>query len=51
MLNLSLTIEQVELILGILAKAPYETSAGIIEEIRNQAIPQLPPQEAPVEKR
>jgi hypothetical protein len=50
MLNLSLTIEQVELILGILAKAPYETSAGIIEEIRHQAIPQLPPKDVPAEQ-
>jgi hypothetical protein len=50
MLNLSLTIDQVELILAILAKAPYETSAGIIEEIRNQAIPQLPPKEVIVEE-
>jgi hypothetical protein len=48
MLNISLTIEQVELILSILAKAPYEISAGVIEEIRNQAIPQLPAQEAPL---
>jgi hypothetical protein len=42
MINLTLTIENVELILSVLAKAPYEISAEIINEIRSQAISQLP---------
>lgn len=42
MINLALSIEQVELILSVLAKTPYEVSAPIIDEIRKQAIPQLP---------
>lgn len=41
MINLSLTVEKVDLILSILVKAPYEVSAEIINEIRQQAIPQV----------
>ncbi len=41
MINLSLSIEQIDLILATLSKAPYEVSAELIQEIRNQAIPQL----------
>ena len=45
MINLSLSLEQVELILSVLAKAPYEVSAEIIDDVRKQAIPQLPEKE------
>ena len=41
MINLSLSVEQIDLILATLSKAPYEVSAELIQEIRNQAIPQL----------
>lgn len=45
MINLTLSLEQVNQILGILGKAPYEQSAGLIALIREQAIPQLPKEE------
>jgi hypothetical protein len=48
-INLTLSVEQIDLILSVLAKAPYEVSAEIINEIRNQAIPQLSKEESPSE--
>lgn len=49
MITLVLTLEQVNGILAILGKAPYEASAELINEIRNQGIPQLPKQEEKTE--
>lgn len=42
MITLTLDIAKVELILTVLSKAPYEVSADVIADIRNQAIPQIP---------
>lgn len=49
MITLNLTLDQVNGILTILGKAPYENSAELIHEIRNQAIPQLPKEEEKTE--
>lgn len=49
MITLNFTLEQVNAILTILGKAPYENSAELIHEIRSQAIPQLPKEEEKVE--
>lgn len=39
------TIEEVSLIMGSLARMPYETVYVMIENIKQQAGPQLPKQE------
>lgn len=49
MITLTLTLDQVNAILILLGKAPYEASAELINEIRNQGIPQLPKQEEKTE--
>jgi hypothetical protein len=45
-ITLNLTIDQVNLVIGALAKAPYEQVADVINEIRGQAIPQVQAAEA-----
>jgi len=44
-INLNLDLNEVNTVLAVLAKAPYEVSVGIIDKIKVQAIPQLPPQQ------
>lgn len=41
MVKLELTVDELNLIFAALAKAPYESVFAIIENIRNQAVPQL----------
>ncbi|NDB60320.1 hypothetical protein EB001_17975 [bacterium] len=40
-INLSFTLDEVNAILGNLGKLPYENVFPLIENIRNQALPQL----------
>ena len=42
MIDINLTINEVNAILLALAKQPYESVAPLIEKIRAQAIPQVP---------
>ena len=51
MIEVKLTINEVNAILLSLAKQPYETVAQLIEKIREQAIPQVPEEEARATKR
>lgn len=46
MLNFELTLDEANLILGALGKAPFETVAGLISKMREQAQPQLASLEA-----
>jgi hypothetical protein len=46
MLNFELKLEEANLILAALAKAPYEQVAGLIANMQQQAQPQLPALEA-----
>jgi hypothetical protein len=48
-ITLNLTVDQVNLVIGALAKAPYEQVADVITNIRTQAIPQVEPTPAPQE--
>ena len=48
MINLELSIEEVNGILMALGKAPYEMAQPIVDKIKQQAIPQVQPV-APVE--
>ena len=50
-MNFELTVDEANLILGALAKLPYEVSAGLINNLQTQAQGQLPAdtQQAPVE--
>ena len=41
MIKLELNIDELNLVFGALAKAPYESVFAIIDNIRNQAVPQL----------
>ena len=41
-ITIKLPLAQVNLIMGALAKAPYEVVADTIQAIREQAIPQVP---------
>ena len=43
MIQLELTINEVNAILLSLAKQPYESVAQLIEKIREQSLPQVPP--------
>ena len=45
--TLVMTVNEVNGILGALAKLPYEQSAAVIDKIRGQAVPQLPEEETP----
>jgi hypothetical protein len=42
MIEIKLTVNEVNAILLALAKQPYETVAQLIEKVRAQAIPQVP---------
>ena len=41
MINLSLTVQEINLILQALGQAPYAQVAEIVEKIKAQAIPQV----------
>lgn len=41
-ITLTLTLDEVNFALGAIGKEPYATVAGLIDKIKNQAIPQLP---------
>jgi hypothetical protein len=43
MIDINLTINEVNAILLALAKQPYEAVAPLIEKIREQSLPQVPP--------
>ena len=45
MINLELSVNEVNAVLLALAKLPYETVAPLIENIRNQSLPQVPEDE------
>ena len=45
--NLSLNVNQLNLILGALGKAPYEAVFNLVEEINKQVVPQLQAQRQP----
>lgn len=45
--NLSLNVNQLNVILGALGKAPYEAVFGLVEDINKQVIPQLQAQRQP----
>ena len=46
MIDLTLSIEQVNVIMGMLGRQPYEQVEALIAKIREQAIPQLPKADA-----
>lgn len=46
-ISLRLTVDQTNLVIGALMKAPYEAVADVIALIRSQAIAQLQPPETP----
>lgn len=41
MLNFELTLDEANLVLGALGKAPFDQVAGLITKMREQAQPQL----------
>lgn len=46
-INFSISLDQANIILGALGKAPYEVVAPVIAELQKQAAPQVnPPPEA-----
>ena len=49
MINLELSLEEVNSILSVLGKAPYEFSQPIIDKIKQQAIPQVQAQATPAD--
>jgi hypothetical protein len=42
-MTLELTLEEINAIMAMLGRQPYEQVEGLIAKIRAQAIPQLPP--------
>jgi hypothetical protein len=48
--NIELTVNEVNMVLVALSKAPYEQVADLITKVRGQVIPQLPAQEAAPEE-
>lgn len=46
MLKFELTLDEANLVLGSLGKAPFETVANLINKLQQQAQPQLPALEA-----
>lgn len=50
MIKLEFTVEQVNLILGSLAKLPFEVSSELIFNIRSQATPQVQQQQEEVKQ-
>jgi hypothetical protein len=51
MIKLELSVNEVNAILLALAKLPYETVAPLIENIRNQSLPQVPEDQRVDDKR
>jgi hypothetical protein len=51
MIDIKLTVNEVNAILLALAKQPYESVAQLIEKIREQALPQVPSDEARDQRR
>jgi hypothetical protein len=51
MIKLELSINEVNAVLLALAKLPFETVAPLIENIRNQSLPQVPEDERNDSKR
>jgi hypothetical protein len=51
MIQVELTVNEVNAILLALAKQPYESVAQLIEKIREQAIPQVPPEQSTADKK
>jgi hypothetical protein len=51
MIEIKLTVNEVNAILLALAKQPYESVAQLIEKIREQALPQVPSDEARDQRR
>jgi hypothetical protein len=49
MIKLELSIEEVNGILMALGKAPYEMAQPLVDNIKQQAVPQVQAQPAPVE--
>lgn len=47
-INFSISLDQANIILGALGKAPYEVVAPVIAELQKQAAPQLEAAQAPV---
>jgi len=48
-MNFEFTIEEVNIIMAALGRAPYESVFQLVEKIRAQAAPQLPTQTTPAE--
>jgi hypothetical protein len=46
MITLTITNEEANAIMGMLGRQPYEQVEALIAKIREQAIPQLPKEEA-----
>ena len=46
MIDLNLSVDEVNVIMGALGRQPYEQVEGLIAKIREQAIPQLPKADA-----
>ena len=42
-MTLELTLDEINVIMGMLGRQPYEQVESLIAKIRAQAIPQLPP--------
>ena len=42
MIDLTLSVEEVNVIMGCLGRLPYDQVDGLINKIRAQALPQLP---------
>ena len=51
MIKLELSVNEVNAILLALAKLPFETVAPLIENIRNQSLPQVPEDQRVDDKR
>jgi hypothetical protein len=43
MIDLTFTVDEVNQIMGVLCRQPYDQVEGLIANIRRQALPQLPP--------
>jgi len=48
-MNFEFTIEEVNVIMAALGRAPYETVFQLVEKIRQQAAPQIQQQQASAE--
>lgn len=51
MIEIKLTVNEVNAILLALAKQPYESVAQLIEKVREQALPQVPSDEVRDQRR